>query len=451
MPYDYLPLDRKSAVPLYRQLYLSIRGAAESGRLKAGDRLPSVRRMAADLGLSCTTVESAYQQLCVEGYLRARPHRGYFVRDVRRDVFARPAPPAFRRRAAPAVRYDFGTGCVDGEAVDLKAWRRNVRGALNRRDVLASYGEKQGETELREALAAYGYQERGLAASPGQIVVGAGTQPLLFLLCGLLDRGAVAMEEPGFRQAEQVFSDCGFSVLKLPGDSDGIRMDALESSGAKLLFVSPSSRALTGAVLPMSRRLTLLKWAKANGGFVIEDDYNGELRYRARPVPAMQGIAGGRGVVYLGSFSKLLLPSVRIGYMALPPELLARYRPRAANYNQTASKVEQLALAEYIRSGQMERHLRRLRKRYGAKSEALVRALRGAFPGAGVLLRETPLTVALTLKTGKSARELCALALARGVRVQPDEGGGVLLGFAGIPPENIPGAVECLRQAWRGC
>ncbi|HBQ46302.1 MAG TPA: PLP-dependent aminotransferase family protein [Ruminococcaceae bacterium] len=453
MAYDYLLLDRKSSVPLYRQLYLSIRGAAERGLLKAGGRLPSVRRMAADLGLSCTTVEGAYQQLCVEGYLRSSPHRGYFVQDVRRDSPAPAAPPAFRHRAEPAVRYNFGSDCVDSENIGLKAWRRNIRSALNRRGVLASYGEKQGETELREALAVYGYEMRGLAAAPEQIVVGAGTQPLLVLLCGLLNGGprAVAMEEPGFRQAEQIFSDCGYTVRKLPGDEEGIRMDALKASGAKLLYVSPSNRARTGAVLPMSRRLELLGWAKACGGFVIEDDYNGELRYRARPVPAMQGIAGGYGVVYLGSFSKLLLPSVRIGYMVLPPELLARYRPRAANYNQTASKMEQLALAAYIRSGQMARHLRRLRKLYGAKSGALVRALRAAFPGARILLQETPLTVILTLRTRKTARELCRLALAQGVRVQPDESGGIRLGFAGIPLDDIPAAVACLKKAWRGC
>jgi GntR family transcriptional regulator/MocR family aminotransferase len=183
----------------------------------------------------------------------------------------------------------------------------------------------------------------------------------------------------------------------------------------------------------------------------MEDDYNGELRYRARPVPAMQGIAGGRGVVYLGSFSKLLLPSVRIGYMALTPELLARYLPRAANYNQTASKVEQFALAEYIRSGQMERHLRRLRKLYGAKSETLILALRRAFGSrAEILLQETPLTLILTIHTEKSAAELCRLALESGVRVQQTKDGRLRLGFAGIPLNDIGDAVRCLKDAWSG-
>lgn len=455
MTYDYLQLDKNSAVPLYRQLYLCIRGAVESGHLREGSRLPSVRRLAEDLALSCTTVEAAYQQLCVEGYIRSLPQKGFFVLNARREGPERePAPPIFRRTPMPPVRYDFGSDRVDIGDTDIKIWRRNVRAALNRQDVLASYGDHQGEPELREALSAYSYGARGVVARPEQIVIGAGTQPLLSLFCGLTDseQTSIAMEEPGFRQAEQVFADFGIPVRKLPCDKDGIRMDALEQSGARFVYVSPSNRVGTGSCIPMSRRMELLNWAARTGGVIVEDDYNGELRYRARPVPAMQGIAGGQGVVYVGSFSKLLLPSVRIGYMVLTPELLERYLPRAVNYNQTASKVEQLALAEYIRSGQMERHLRRLRKLYGAKSEALIRALRRAFGSAAqILLQETPLTVLLDLPTEKSSAELCRLALERSVRVLPTEDGRVRLGFAGIPLEDIDGAVNSLKEAWANC
>ena len=454
MTYDYLQLDKSAAVPLYRQLYLCIRKAVESGHLQKGDRLPSVRRLAGDLALSCTTVEAAYQQLCVEGYIRSSPQRGYFALNAKRDGPERePAPLAFRRAPSLPVRYNFGSDCVDIGNIDIKIWRRNVRAALNRQNVLASYGDHQGEPELREALSSYSYGARGVVAQPGQIVVGAGTQPLLSILCGLMgpERRSVAMEEPGFPQAEQVFTDSGISVRKLPCDENGIRMDALEQSGARLAYVSPSNRVRTGSGIPMSRRMELLNWAARTGGVIMEDDYNGELRYRARPVPAMQGIAGGRGVVYLGSFSKLLLPSVRIGYMALTPELLTRYLPRAANYNQTASKVEQFALAEYIRSGQMERHLRRLRKLYGAKSETLIRALRRAFGSrAEILLQETPLTLILTIHTEKSAAELCRLALESGVRVQQTKDGRLRLGFAGIPLNDIGDAVRCLKDAWSG-
>ena len=452
MAYDYLALDKNSEVPLYRQLYLCIRSAVETGHLQEGDRMPSVRRLAGDLALSCTTVETAYQQLCVEGYLRPSPRRGYFARGIKLGgTERRAAPLPARREPQLPARYNFGTDCVDIGSSDIRIWRRNVRAALNRQDVLASYGDPQGEPELREALSAYSFAVRGAVARPEQIVIGAGTQPLLSLLCGLLstEKPAAAIEGPGFPQAEQVFGDCGLPVHKLPCDSDGIRVDALEKSGARLVYVSPSNRVGAGSAIPMSRRMELLDWASRTGGILIEDDYNGELRYRARPVPAMQGIADGRGIVYLGSFSKLLLPSVRIGYMILTPELLGRYRPRSANYNQTASKVEQLALAEYIRAGQMERHLRSLRKLYGAKSEALLHSLHTAFGGrAEILLQETQLTVILTLHTKQSAAELCRLARGNGVRVQPAGDGHILLGFAGIPLADIPGAVQCLKDAW---
>ncbi|QNK40372.1 MocR-like pyridoxine biosynthesis transcription factor PdxR [Caproicibacter fermentans] len=454
MTYDFLQLNGESSVPLYQQLYSAICRAVESGHLKAGERLPSIRALAEGLNVSCTTVESAYQQLCVEGYIRARPQRGYFVLDARRPEPVRAVPPSpAPRPAAPQAVYNFGSDCVDSENMDLKLWRRQIRDVLNRQELIASYGDHQGEYALREALSSYSYGARGVLASPDQIVIGAGTQPLLSILCGLLNGGetTVAMEEPGFRQAEQIFSDCGFSVLKLPGDEDGPRMDTLAASGAKLLFVSPSNRVRTGTSLPISRRMELLRWAWENGGIIIEDDHNGELRYRARPIPALQGMGAGRSVVYIGSFSKLLLPSVRIGYMALTPDLLERYRRRAGNYNQTASKIEQLALANYMKSGQMERHLRRLRKLYGSKCDLLSHELKSAFGSrVEILLQETPLSMILTVHANADAETLRDLALRQGVRIGTTSGGEkVLLGFAGIPSEQIKNAVQCLKTAWK--
>lgn len=456
MTYDYLTLNPNSGTPLYQQLYLAIKSAIEAGHLAKGDKLPSIRKLAQDLKLSCTTVEAAYQQLCVEGYINSRPQRGYFVLSSLRKDAGRGMPPqvSAQLEIGARIRYNFGSDCVDSENIDIKIWRRHIRDVLNRQEVIASYGEHQGERALREALSAYSYGVRGVVASPEQIVIGAGTQPLLSILCGLLNNhgGSVAMEEPGFLQAEQVFADCGVTVLHLPADDGGISMAALKASGAKLLFISPSNRVQTGASLPMSRRFELLNWAKESGGIIIEDDYNGELRYKARPIPAMQGMDTNCSVVYIGSFSKLLLPSVRIGYMALPPMLMEHYRARASRYNQTASKIEQLALSSYVKSGQLERQLRRLRKLYAAKSAALIAALKNAFGSQiEILLQETPLCLMLTIKTEKSARELCTLSQQKGVRIMPIGDSGktkIMLGFAGIPLEDIEAAVDCLKSAW---
>ncbi len=456
MTYDYILLDFSSRTPLYQQLYLEIKFAIEAGHLAKGDKLPSIRKLAQDLGLSCTTVEAAYQQLCVEGYLTARPQKGYFVLTAPKSGSAKQKPPKINAPAAvrTKIRYNFGSDYVDGANIDIKIWRRHIRDVLNRQDVIASYGEHQGEQELREALSAYSYGVRGVVATPEQIVIGAGTQPLLSILCGLLNGpdSRVAMEEPGFLQAEQIFADCGMKVLHLPVDESGISMEALHTCGAKRVFVSPSNRVQTGASIPMNRRFELLDWAKESGGIIIEDDYNGELRYNARPIPAMQGMDGGGNVVYLGSFSKLLLPSVRIGYMVLPPRLLERYRARASRYNQTASKVEQLALSRYVKEGQLERHLRRLRKLYAAKSSVLMEALEKTFGNkVSLVLQETPLCLILTVKTERTCEELCSLAARQGVRIMPVKKDGepkVMLGFAGIPLEDIQAAVACLENAW---
>ncbi|MGX8709830.1 MAG: PLP-dependent aminotransferase family protein [bacterium] len=454
MTYDYLILDADSGTPLYQQLYLTMKAAIEAGHLAKGERLPSIRKLAEDLKLSCTTVENAYQQLCVEGYIQSRPQRGYFVLTVAHDDGRqKPRRVGTPLPSAPPIRYNFGSDCVDSNNIDIKAWRRHIRDVLNRQEVIAGYGEHQGERALREALSAYSYSVRGVVASPEQIVIGAGTQPLLTILCGLLNREdtRVAMEEPGFLQAEQIFSDCGLDVLQLPADESGIRMDALEKSGARLLFVSPSNRVRTGTSLPMGRRAELLSWARETGAIILEDDYNGELRYNARPIPAMQSMAGGESIVYIGSFSKLLLPSVRIGYMVLPENLLERYRARASRYNQTASKIEQLALSGYVKSGQLERHLRRLRKLYAAKSTALIKALKSAFgDSVDILLEETFLYLILDVKTGLMSQDLCALAAEKGVRTMPQQEGTsrIRLGFAGIPLGEIGAAVDCLKSAW---
>lgn len=455
MIYDYLMLDETSEIPLYQQLYLAVRTAIEAGHLAKGEKMPSIRKLSADLKLSCTTVETAYQQLCVEGYLTARPQRGYFILSAPKSRSELFGPPKISvPEQGPKIRYNFGSDYVDSSCIDIKIWRRHIRDVLNRQEILASYGDHQGEPELREALSAYSYGARGVVAAPEQIVIGAGTQPLLSILCGLLkkENSRAAMEEPGFLQAEQVFADCGIEVQKLPADENGIDMEALRRSGAKLVFVSPSNRVQTGTGIPITRRYELLEWARETGGIIIEDDYNGELRYSARPIPAMQGMDGGQNVVYIGSFSKLLLPSVRIGYMALPVQLLEQYCTRAGRYNQTASKVEQLALSRYVKDGQLERQLRRLRKLYASKSTALTHALKQAFGSrVGIVLQETPLCLVLTVQVRETGEELCSLAAQNGVRVIPVENDGapkIMLGFAGIPLGEIEPAVQCLKRAW---
>ena len=215
---------------------------------------------------------------------------------------------------------------------------------LSREDIVTSYGHYQGEPELRRQLAHFGSLLRGVNATPERIVIGAGVQPLLSLICGLLGEraGRVGIEYPCFPHAERVFRDFRLDITALGHDKYGVKPEELYASKADVLYLNPSNTESMGRPMPVSRRAELLEWAERTDGLIIEDDYNGALRFRSLPVPAMQGMSDGNRVIYLGSFSKLLMPSVRLSYMALTPELAGLYRSRCASYNQTSSKTEQL-------------------------------------------------------------------------------------------------------------
>lgn len=456
MIYEPIFLDENSKVPMYRQLYQNILTSIREGGLSVGEKMPSIRRIADELGVSRTTVEQAYQQLCVEGYLTSRPQSGYYVEAVLRE--SKPSPPAGADRSAPpdGVRYDFGSRYVDSRSSDLDLWRKYVRSVLSREEIVASYGHYQGEPELRQQLAHYGMLLRGVNGTADRIVIGAGVQPLLSLLCGLLGEraGRVGIEYPCFPHAERVFRDFRLQITPLGHDKYGVIPRELYDSGADVLYLNPSNTESMGRPMPVSRRSELLEWAEKTDGLIIEDDYNGALRFKSRPVPAMQGMGGDERVIYLGSFSKLLMPSVRISYMTLPPALTGLYRSRGASYNQTSSKIEQLALAEYIRDGHIEKRLRRLRKIYSEKSDRLL-SLLGEYFGqsAEIRLAETALCAELTVECGLDSAALAAKSLEAGVRVIPTDspqGTATLrLSFAGIAPDDMRGGVERLHEVIR--
>ena len=444
MPFVTLHPDSKT--PLYQQLYQAIREAIESGTLPSGSKMPSIRRLPEELGVSRTTVESAYQQLCVEGYLKSQPQRGYFVASARlmeqekkkKEVMVQPYIPS-----AVPVKYDFGTDRIDSETADITIWKRHIRDVLNRPDSIVSYGNPQGELALREALCAYTYRARGVRSTPEQIVIGAGIQPLLTILCGLLPQKQIAMDNTGFLQAERAFADCGVEVVRLPDDGEGLSIEALEKSKVYQVLVSPSAPTGQTTAMPPSKRFALIEWARGKNGLIIEDDYNGELRYTARPIPALQG-TGAESTVYLGSFSKLLLPSVRISYMVLPNHLLKLYAPRAKAYNQTASKIEQLALADYIREGQLERHLRRMRKLYHMKSQMMLTCIRQLLgEKIPVALLETALAVMIQIP---NAQKIVKQAEKEGIRAAAVGENLIRLGFSGIPLSRIESGIEALYQ-----
>ena len=461
MIYDFIHLDSSSPIPLYKQLYSSIRKAIENNGLTKGDKLVSIRALSKALGISKTTVEAAYSQLCAEGYIKNSPQRGFFIQGQVLTLKEKNSDngTAQKNSSAGFIRYDFSSKSVTVDSTGIKLWRKYVKAYLNKDYIISSYGDPQGEYSLRRALSFYSYSVRSVVATEEDIVIGAGTQSLLYLLCGLL-RGIgtkIAVEKDASRHFIRVFKDCGFEVIKIGSDDKGISLDKIKDEDPDFLLINPSGSLKSGDRMKMERRYELIEWAEKNNKFIIEDDYNGELVYNSHSVPALQCSAA-QSVIYLGSFSKLLLPSVRIGYMVLPEMLKEIYQKFKPDLNQTASKIEQLALADYIRDGQLERHLRRLKKSYCEKSIAIMQMLTDNLKPSEeykIKLFETSLAYEITINTQlvidrlKQSLKDEQIAI---ISAEAENGKATFkIGFSGIESENIEYAVKKLCSIISEC
>ena len=400
--------------------------------------------------------------LAADGYIISRPQSGFYVTDAvlaaaNREEIEHGVP---RQEERPEIRYDFASSNVDRESFQFDLWRRYVKSALRQDERLLSYGEPQGEREFREALCAYLGRHRNVICTPDSIVVGAGVQSLLHILCPMLrERDSAWFFNPSFRQGRQIFEDYGFRTGDIRAyweknemRTGSFKMDlcgteksdvcakemktmpfeqtseAMKSTGKSVCYLTPSQMTVWGEVMPVGDRMKLLKDAAREDMLIIEDDYNSEFRYYNRPTPSLQGLSGGRGVVYLGTFSRLLLPSIRMSYMVLPPDLLKRYQERGRFYNQTASKAEQIALCQFIRDGHLESQIRKSKKLYAAKAKCLCDAVRRIFgEKARTHLGDAGFLVLMELDSPLTSAEIAGRAAQAGVAVRPVESVGSLL------------------------
>ena len=381
-------LEADSGVPLYEQLYRSLAAEMRSGALAAGTRMPGKRRLAAELSVSVNTVDAAYQMLAAEGYLVSRERSGFYVQEylalpqLGAEPAAVPLPPPEPAIAAPQpVRYDLSTRGVDPALFPFRTWARLQKELMYASPQLLTPGDAQGDAELRQALADYLSEYRGVRCGAHQIVVGAGLEYLLGLLAPLLP-GRTAVETPGYPRALQVLENNGVPCCCLPVDADGLSVEELNRSEAAVCYVTPSHQFPTGVTMPAPRRAELLHWAAHRPGqrYIIEDDYDSEFRFDTRPLPSLQGMAGADGpVVYLSTCSRILAPGIRIAYMVLPEHLLAAWHRKYRLYSGTVSRFEQQTLARFLNEGYFTRHLARERVAYKARRDALVTALNRAF------------------------------------------------------------------------
>ena len=401
-----LILDKnKKKEHLYLEVFHYYRELIMEKKLPPGSRMPSLRKCSQELRLSRTTIENAYLQLAAEGYIISKAQSGYYVTDIadRQHTSVRKT----EKQTQTPCRFDFASSGVDRESFRFDLWRRYIKSALRQDERLLSYGEPQGEADLRDTLADYVRERRNVLCSGEDIVIGAGIQSLLHILCPLLEqRQTVSFPNPSFVQGSTVFHDYGFQVDYRNKDCD-------------IIYVSPAHMTKWGDIMPVSRRLELVNYSATHGSLVIEDDFENEFVYLQKPTPSLFGLAGGQNVVYLGTFSRLLLPSIRISFMVLPPELSALYRKKADQYNQTESKAEQIALCQFIRDGHLAAQTRKLKRLYSVKLKALRSAVREVFgKDSQIQTGAAGTSLALTLSTTLTWQELQKKAQTNGLRLQ---------------------------------
>jgi GntR family transcriptional regulator / MocR family aminotransferase len=437
---------------MYEQLERTLRDAIRDGRLSAGARLPSSRGLAAELGVSRGVVTSAFDQLVAEGYLETRQGAPVRVAHVVRAYPPRPPTPSLVTKYA----YDFSPGLPDLAGFPRDRWLRSLRAAWRETALDAvGYGDPRGVPELREALAAYLSRARGAAADPEHLVVCTGFRQGLALTCRWLHANGVeqlALEEPGWHAQRLIAEEAGLAVTPVPVDEEGIDVTALEASGADAVVATPAHQFPTGAALSAQRRAALIEWAERGDRLIIEDDYDGELR-RDR-VGALQGLAPDR-VLYIGSASKRLTPGMRLGWMLLPSWLSWALINAKAIEDAGSEIVGQLALADFIGRGELERHLRRMRLRYEQRRRALLASLAQQLPRWRPSAVGGGLHLTVVLPADLDEPSLIAGAARRGVGVEGlslhsytgDCAPGLVLGYAYMAEPAIERGVRLLAEA----
>ena len=467
-------LEKRGELPRYDYLYRCIKGDILSGRLGPGERLPSKRALAAHLGTAVATVENAYAQLLAEGYLVSRQRAGYYVAQVEsRAGGACPAEvgtcgaeagPWGERRGGEAPPRPWlldlrgSGGGIEG--FPFSVWARLTRRVLSERGpALLRAVPHSGVPELREALARHLYELRGIRARPEQIVVGAGAEYLYNLLVQLLGRErGYGLEDPGYSRAWQVYALNGARCRSLPVDGQGVPPEAFEGTDLQVLHLSPNHQFPTGAVTPIPRRQAMLRWAGAGDRYLIEDDYDSEFRFSGRPIPPLQSIDQGGKVLYLNTFSRTLAPSLRIGYLVLPPALVGLYREKLGFYACTVPAIEQHTLALFLSEGYFESHLNRMRVFYRGRRDRVLEAVQDS-PLAGrcrPLREEAGLHFLLELDTDVPDRELARRGEEAGLRLsfltdyQRQEGSApahtLVVHYPALAPEGLGRGLEALAR-----
>lgn len=456
-------LKSKDKMPLYEQLYLKIRGLITEGELVEGEKLPSERGLALNLQISRNTVTLAYEQLYAEGYVEVRPQSGYYVNKIDRinsekkeeftDIKNESVNPE------PEYEYDFSPFSLCKESFPYRMWDRLYRQCMrDRGEELFNLGERQGDLELRVAIAKYLFGYRGLSVKPENMIIGAGTGYLLQLLEHLIDeKSIIAMENPTYMQAYRIFSSLNREVRPINLDENGLKVEELKRSEAKAVYLTPSHQFPTGVVMPIKRRKEILGWAAGEDRYIIEDDHDSEFRYKGLPIPPLKAIDTGNKVVYLGTFSRTIAPAIRIGFMVLPDGLLKVYRKKLAFLACTVPRIDQAVLTEFILGGHYERHINKARKIYKSRHDKLISSLKVFGDKVKIMGGNAGMHLMVKFKLDMTEEEVVSRAEKSGIKLvglskhrigENPEGGEayILIGYGNISEDRIEEGIKILAK-----
>jgi GntR family transcriptional regulator/MocR family aminotransferase len=450
-------IDRSRPEPLHRQLTDGLREAIRAGRLLPHARMPSSRVLAVDLEVSRRLVVDAYAQLVAEGFLISQHGSGTRVA----SVYLTEATTAADVKTSASYDVDFTPGCPDLASFPRNAWLRALRqGLATTPSAVFGYVAPQGQAVFREALSGYLRRTRGVLAEPDQIVVCGGVTQGISLSAQVLRKLGklpVAIEDPAFWFHRIALRHSGVDAIPIPVDEDGIDVDALAATDARAALITPAHQSPTGVVMSPPRRAAILEWARA-GNYLIEDDYDAEYRYDRAPVGAMQALAPDR-VIYLGTTSKVLAPALRLGWMVLPAELVSMVTKYKMSADLGTSIMDQIAFGQLLASGDYDRHLRQMRRRYTSRRNAMLRGLAKYFPQATVLGAAAGVQLAVHFPAGYPIDDLVHRAFELGVKVEALQPWyadrtsgppGLILGFADVSESQILHGIEILGRAASG-
>lgn len=452
----------KEGTPKYKQIYEQFKSFIERGDILPNNPLPSIRQLADSLQVSRNTTLMAYEQLVAEGYIRGEGRKGYFVNELEPVLFQNTFIPPHKKHkeTVTPVQIDFRAGSVDQTNFPLEVWRRISNKVLTLRESFR-YGEPFGEVCLREQIAAYLFQSRGVKTEPDAIIIGSSTQQMLIHLGQILkdEFAGIIIEDPGYDGAMEAFRFHRFTIETLPVYETGANFSKLEKLRSRIIYVTPSHQSPLGVSMSIQQRQLLIHWAKNKNGFIIEDDYDSEFRYTQQPFPALASIDSTR-VIYLGNFSKSFLPGIRLSYMVLPQLVLDRYKNQFLHFESTSSLLSQLTMAKFMEEGEWNRHIKRMRLVYKRKMQCLVSELKEHFKqSTSIIGEQSGLYVLVKVHLNRSEEWLIERASIYGVKVYPTSiyfiknhpGEAIIkIGFSNLTCDEIQRGVKLLKEAW-GC